>query len=374
MRIRFSQELPRYVQVKQWVERQIASGYWKPGSVLPPERELAEQLGISPLTVSRALQWLARDGVLVRKRRVGTVVAQTIPNSLFHQNLTLMVLGTRSGTRQGADFYFSTLQHSILSSLAHEGLRTLWLDYQFEQVERELYSSDFVGILAIAPTAEHLPFLEDLYRRGVPVLIVGANSAEWDIPTVDTDNYHAACEGVRYLLSKGHQRFVGLFGALETFNSRDRWRGFRDTLQSAGIPSEQVWTFVVPYADEVEDAVREGLLTALRLPNGPTAIFAGGYYLALSALQTVLSAGYRVPEQVSILGFDDPPSAALSTPPLTTFRQPLTQLGERAVQNLLAMIRGQMPEPKHQFLPLELVVRQTVGEVIPSERVPAQSP
>jgi GntR family histidine utilization transcriptional repressor len=79
MVIRFNAETPRYVQVRQWIERQVATGYWKPGDTLPPERELAQQLGVSPLTVSRALQGLAREGIVTRKRRVGTVVAENLP-------------------------------------------------------------------------------------------------------------------------------------------------------------------------------------------------------------------------------------------------------------------------------------------------------
>ncbi len=361
MKIRFSQELPRYVQVKHWVERQIATGYWAPGTVLPPERELAEQLGVSPLTVSRALQWLAREGVLIRKRRVGTVVSADLPPSIFQKSLTLMVLGMGAGTRQSPDFYFGSLQRSLLSALANHSIRTLWLDYQFDQVERELNTGEVIGIMAVAPIAEHIALLQGLAERGIPVLVVGASAEEWSLPSVDTDNYQAAREAVEYLYGLGHRRFVGLFGALETFNSRDRWRGFRDALNERGIPPSAIWTFTVPYADEVDPAVREGLTTVFRLPNGPTALFAGGYYLALSALQTLREAGIAVPQQVSVIGFDDPPSALLALPPLTTFRQPLEELGRRAVSIMLEMIKGKMPDPLRTYLPIELIVRESTA-------------
>ncbi|MDW8107933.1 MAG: GntR family transcriptional regulator, partial [Armatimonadota bacterium] len=275
MSIRFSSETPRYVQVRHWVERQIVMGHLKPGDILPPERELAAQLGVSPLTVSRALQGLAQEGVLTRKRRVGTIVAEHLPPTLFQRSFTVMALGMGVGTRQPVDFYFSSLQRSILAALSPLGLRTLWLGYQVDQIERHLASSEFVGILAIAPAVEHVPLLHDLYRREVPVVVVGASDESWEMPFVDTDNYRAAREGVEYLLSLGHRRFIGLFGALETFNSRDRWRGFRDALHQAGIPESHIWTFTTPYADEVDEANREAIRTVLRLPEGATAIFAG---------------------------------------------------------------------------------------------------
>ncbi|GIV08544.1 MAG: transcriptional regulator [Fimbriimonadales bacterium] len=361
MAIRFSAETPRYVQVRQWVERQIITGCWKPGDVLPPERLLAEQLGVSPLTVSRALQGLAHEGILLRKRRVGTIVADNLPPTLFQQSFTVMALGLGVGTRQPVDFYFSLVQRSILNALAPLGLRTLWLDYQIDQIERELLSAEFMGVLAIAPAAEHIALLEDLYRRGVPVVIVGSSSDNWETPSVDTDNYGAARQAAEHLLSLGHRRFVGLFGALETFNSRDRWRGFRDALHEAGVPEAHLWTFTTPYADEVDEANREAIRTALRLPDGPTAIFAGGYYLALSVLQTLRQSGLRVPDDVSLIGFDDPPSAALADPPLTTFRQPLEQLATHAVQKLLEIAKGKRPEPLHEYLPIELVVRRSTA-------------
>lgn len=369
MLIKLHDELPRYVQVKQWVERQIACGRWRPGDVLPPERDLAAQLQVSPLTVSRALQSLAREGVLTRKRRVGTVVVQELPPHLLQAAITLLVLGMGGTTRQTADFYFGALHRSIHTELAAQGIRTLWLDYRFDIVERELRSAEMVGILAIAPTAEHIPLLEQLYARGVPVVIVGASADGWQLPFVDTDNYTAAREGVRYLLQQGHRRFVGLFAALETFNSRDRWRGFRDALQEAGIPKEHIWTFITPYADEFDDAVREGLSTLIRLPEGPTAVFAGGYYLALAALQIAHGVGCAVPRQLSVLGFDDPPSAAFTVPSLTTFRQPLEEMGARAVQKMLQLIRGRSPEPFQERLPLELVERESVADA-PSQQVP----
>lgn len=361
MGIRFSAEAPRYVQVRHWVERQILMGQLKPGDVLPPERELARQLGVSPLTVSRALQGLAQEGVLIRKRRVGTIVAENLPPMLLQRAFTVMALGTGAGTRQPVDFYFSSLQRSILNALAPLGLRTLWLGYQIDQIERNLLSSEFVGVLAIAPAVEHVPLLQDLYRRDIPVVVVGASDESWQIPSVDTDNYRAAREGAEYLLGLGHRRFIGLFGALETFNSRDRWRGFRDALLEAGIPEAHLWTFATPYADEIDEANREAIRTVLRLPDGPTAIFAGGYYLALAVLQVIRQMGLRVPDDVSLIGFDDPPSAALATPPLTTFRQPLEQLGACAVQRLLELARGQRPEPLHEFLPIELVVRASTA-------------
>ena len=140
------------------------------------------------------------------------------------------------------------------------------------------------------------------------------------------------------------------------------------------MPDAHIWTFTTPYADEVDEAVREGIRTALRLPNGPTVIFAGGYYLALSAMQTAHQAGLRIPDDVSVLGFDDPPSAALASPPLTTFRQPLDQLGARAVQKLLECAKGVRPDPLHEYLSMELIVRESTAPPTPAAHVPAQSP
>jgi DNA-binding LacI/PurR family transcriptional regulator len=91
-------------------------------------------------------------------------------------------------------------------------------------------------------------------------------------------------------------------------------------------------------------------------------------------MQTVHQAGLRVPDDVSVLGFDDPPSAALASPPLTTFRQPLEQLGARAVQKLLECAKGVRPNPLHEYLPIELIVRGSTAPPTPAARALAQSP
>jgi LacI family transcriptional regulator len=88
----------------------------------------------------------------------------------------------------------------------------------------------------------------------------------------------------------------------------------------------------------------------------------------------VYQAGLRVPDDVSVLGFDDPPSAALASPPLTTFRQPLEQLGARAVQRLLECAKGAQPDPLHEYLPIELVARGSTAPPTPAARALAQSP
>lgn len=361
--IDYEEAIPRYVQVKQWLEKQIGSGRWQPGDTLPSEKELANQLKVSPLTVSRALQWLAREGVVVRKRRYGTIIAAQLPVHLTERENELLILVHGGGARYELDFYVGGLHRGIQSRVNHSTTTLRWLDYHTGDIQKQLKHVHSTGILAITPDVIQAEWLEKLYRDGTPVVVLGAGSDKWQLPFVDSDNYNGARQAVDWLIKAGHRRFIGLFGYPAMLNTQDRWRGFRDALKEAGIVDRDIWTFTVTGMDHFEEPVRDAVGSLLRLPNPPTAILAGGYYLALAALQIAYDNNTRVPEQLSVIGCDDPPSASLSVPALTTLRQPLEQMGAQAADILMKLIQERPEKPPHIRFPLELILRSSTFDI-----------
>jgi LacI family transcriptional regulator len=152
-------------------------------------------------------------------------------------------------------------------------------------------------------------------------------------------------------------------------NTQDRWRGFRDALKEAGIADNDIWTFTVTGMDNFEEPVRDAIGSLLRLPNPPTALIAGGYYLALAALQIAYDNNTRVPDQLSVIGFDDPPSASLSVPALTTLRQPLERMGAQAAEILMKLMRERPEKPPHIRVPLELIVRNSASNILNHSKI-----
>ncbi|HUG51658.1 MAG TPA: substrate-binding domain-containing protein, partial [Terrimesophilobacter sp.] len=133
--------------------------------------------------------------------------------------------------------------------------------------------------------------------------------------------------------------------------------GYRESLAAAGIPFDPALVRDGGYqAALTAEAARE-LLTS---PDRPTAVFAANDMSALGVLAVAHELGLRVPEDLSVIGFDDVPEAASSTPPLTTMAQPLHDLGAQALEMLVGLLNGQ-DVPSHVQLPAELVIRASTG-------------
>ncbi|HCS61548.1 MAG TPA: LacI family transcriptional regulator [Microbacterium sp.] len=167
---------------------------------------------------------------------------------------------------------------------------------------------------------------------------------------VDVDNVAGARVATEHLISRGYTRIATISGPLTMFPSIDRSQGFRTALQNAGLTP-----FTEVEGDYTEESGAEAAARILETGT-PDAIFAASDLMARGALRTLRSAGFRVPEGVALMGFDDAAVSASLDPPLTTVRQPMYELGETMANVLLARLAGGSPEHV-TILPTELVVR-----------------
>lgn len=173
------------------------------------------------------------------------------------------------------------------------------------------------------------------------------------------DNYGGARQAAAHLADLGHTRIAHIVGATHTapHDAAERLRGYRDELQARGLSVPDAYVSPGTYHE------RSGLDAAqalLRLPDPPTAIFAANDAMAVGAVHAAQDLGLRVPHDLSVVGFDDLPSARAVRPNLTTVRQPLRDLGRLGVLWLGALARGEQPPSPH-ILPTELVVRESSG-------------
>jgi LacI family transcriptional regulator len=174
------------------------------------------------------------------------------------------------------------------------------------------------------------------------------------MPTVDSDNFAGACTATRHLTALGHRRIGFLGGRPDLESSRQREQGYRSALAEAGLGVDEGLMRVGDYkrAPSVEPA-RE----LLRLADPPTAIFAANDLSALGVMDAAHELGLRIPEDLSLVGFDNVPESALTTPPLTTINQPIQQMGSAAVDLLVHLMDGSGDRDTHVRLPTELVER-----------------
>jgi len=196
-------------------------------------------------------------------------------------------------------------------------------------------------------------------NHGVPVVAVDPHTGPSGLPTIDSDNYAGAVAATRYLLDLGHSRIGFLAGRGDLESARLREAGFRQAMADAGIEVDPTLVRVGSY---IRDAAAGPARDLLSRPDRPTAIFAANDLSALATMDVARELGVRVPDDVSIIGFDNVPESALSTPPLTTISQPLHQMGAEALRLLVDVIDG-VERDVHVRLPTQLVERSTCRRI-----------
>lgn len=203
------------------------------------------------------------------------------------------------------------------------------------------------GAILVTPTVE-------VVNAEVPVVAIDPHTGPGNLPTIDSDNLAGAGLAVGHLTELGHRRIGFLAGRGDLESSRQREQGYRAGLRAAGIAFDPGLVRAGEYRRETSHTPARELLT---LPDRPTAIFAANDLSAIATLEVAAELGLRVPEDLSVVGFDNIPESALTTPPLTTVHQPLQRMGAEAVSILIGHIDGTADRVEHLTLPTELVRR-----------------
>ncbi|MBC7804955.1 MAG: GntR family transcriptional regulator [Akkermansiaceae bacterium] len=369
--------VPRHTQVKDILRDLVTSGKYQPGDKIPAELQLADLLGVSKMTVNKAVLALAADGLLIREVGRGTFVAPpTAPSAPQPKSYEIGnaprkialsfvegakdVLGSSyyGGIYRGVAAYMEEAGEEAEMSLSPASIT----DYRAD-AERSFVD----GRMVFAPRAEAIPAIESLWTSGDhPLVVVGASWPNLIAPAVDSDNTGGAFTAVRYLLEQGHKRIVLLFAEAETANTQDRVAGYRRALTMGGVAHRPDYEVLAEAAWKAGASAEEKIVALLRDRMEPvTAIFAAGHYLALEAFNAARIAGKQIPTDVSVIGYDDATAADLIHPRLTVMRQPLYEMGRRAAERLLRLMSDPDAERDgpvvRELLPAELVIRESVA-------------
>jgi LacI family transcriptional regulator len=201
---------------------------------------------------------------------------------------------------------------------------------------------------------------QELGKLGIPYVFVDPIGVpEQDVPVIGATNFDGGVEATEHLIGLGHTRIGIITGDRGLMCSQERLAGYKDALDRAGLPYDENLVSVGNF--QVEGGYYGGA-RLLRLPKPPTAIFAGSDLQAHGVYQAAKAAGLRVPEDLSVVGFDDVPLCQWVSPPLTTIRQPLTDMAREATRILVDMAyRGIEPPRKKVELATSLVVRESTA-------------
>jgi LacI family xylobiose transport system transcriptional regulator len=200
---------------------------------------------------------------------------------------------------------------------------------------------------------------EQLRARAIPFAVIDpAGDPPPGVPSVGSANWAGGLAATRHLLELGHERIAVISGRPDMMCSLARVDGFRSAMRTAGVPVREDW---VHFGDFQVSGGRRGAELLLASSDRPTAIFAGSDLQAMGVIEVARERGIRVPEDLSIVGYDDIPAALLSRPQLTTVHQPLKQMAATAARMVVRLAQGETLDQERVDLATHLVVRDSTA-------------
>jgi LacI family transcriptional regulator len=357
-------------QVENFILGKIESNEWPVGYKIPSERELCLKLEVSRTTVRNAIQALTTRGMFDRRIGQGTFVRQRLgaparaASRSVTGNLGYVVCKERSLRKpiSSESFYFD-----VFAGIEEETVRSgrhMLFSYLDEGNADEVSSfGSFLGKVdgVVIEEARDPSFLELVERSGVPAVLLGPTALRERLDCVTMDIGAGVRRALGYLRSLGHEAIAIVNGPLGIESARVRFAAWQDEAAERGGAADPSlacggtgWA-----AESGYEAVGE-LLS--RRPD-VTALFCANDLLAIGALSALAKRGLRVPESVSVVGFDDTELARHASPALTTMRIYSRDMARSAVRRVLDRIEGGALPPVKLEYPIDLVIRESCKEV-----------
>lgn len=211
------------------------------------------------------------------------------------------------------------------------------------------------GLILVLPRSP-ADYTGTLTNRGVPFVLIDHQGIGRDCPAVGATNWQGAYHATEYLIKLGHTRIGFITGSMDLGCADERLEGYRSALRTYHLPNEPELVYEGTFFQPDGYA---GATALLNLASPPTAIFASNDVMAMGAMDAVRNRGFRVPDDISVVGFDDIPQASVVRPGLTTVSQPLEKMGRVATQMLLDLFRNKEKTDNRIELPTELVIRES---------------
>jgi len=326
-------------------------------------REVALRAGVSYQTVSRVIN-NSPDVAEATREHVLRVIAeldyhpnaQAVSLSRNRTDIVGIIVDTVTST------FFAQTIDGVAKALRRRGrfmlLATVEDATQFDVIDTLQRSRRIDGLIIVLPLANSLS-LSRLTPSRVPIVHVDLQY-DMDVYGITVDNYHGAYLATEHLINLGHRRIGIITGRSDIPVGQLRLDGYKAALRDHGIPFDPALAARGDFSFASGIAGAERLLA---LDPRPTAIFACNDLMAIGTLHVATRNGLRIPADLSVIGFDDTPEAALACPPLTTMRQPLHAMGEMAADLVCRLIDGEQPERMHMTVKTELIVRSSTGRV-----------
>jgi LacI family transcriptional regulator len=351
-------QIPKYRQIVEHFQQQIEQGVLRPGDRLPSINAMRESQGISRVTMDKVHQILEQEGWVERQQGIGTFVLDKSKFEKKRESKGVIGLAGYGFSCESSSFYWTRLLEGIRAQAEAGGSQILLLSSNeadgWEKADGVLISD----------------LLSKRFRSSIPSTLpmVCLFGLERHWSSIVADEYSGVVSATEHLLALGHRRIAYLHASHT--NALPRLQGYEDALREAGIDPQRNWRRCLSGVnDDSAQFTFAGRrdMTLWLSEQGPdgwnqigcTALLCHNDDAAVGVLQALNAAGLKVPDDVSVVGFDGTQTGEYSLPPLTSVEMPSRRMGEIAVQILQRQIAADETFVEHRILPTQLRVRQS---------------
>ncbi|MDZ7361361.1 MAG: LacI family transcriptional regulator [candidate division KSB1 bacterium] len=327
-------------------------------------RDIAKAAGVSISTVSKALNDSGSLSAATRQRIRDLAKRMNYHPNSFARGLAAKVVDNigfvidRAPGRIFSNPFYSVILEGIESELVKHEFNLLISAHASTERDSSLPTFVLNGTVAGLIIAGNMApvFLQRLKEVHLPAVVVDNHLQDQSFDTINSDNVSGAEDMMRYLISLGHEQIGFLLGANRHPNMQARYRAYRDSVRQHHLPSKPGW---IGRGDVTAEGGYQAMAAILQSGELPTAIFASNDAMALGAIKLLYERGLRVPQQISVVGFDNIFLAEHATPPLTTVDVDKIRMGQLAAQRLIEKLKNQDDPVRETIVPTRLIVRQS---------------
>ena len=352
-----------YSRIAAALRHDIRSGSLKAGARLPSADELTLRYKVNKGTIRRAMAELMAERLIYAIPAQGTYVAEEPPPEARRRRTSALTIGLVSTVLQGAAFGPSDAEilAGLYKEMAKRHCNLVLLPVTRSQspakVAEWIVQSHLDGLICLEAFEPVL--LRRILQVGPPAVVVNFHPRGHGVDSVLVDNRGGARQAIAHLYALGHRNFLVITGPPELPATEERVSGVREAMKDYSIPATKL---LMVSGDFRCDGGYAAMAAAVKSRTKATAVFCFNDEMAVGALQAIHKhTDWRVPQDVSVVGFDDISWAQAANPPLTTIRSDKVAMGRLAVEHLLARIRGNTSNATSTALETELVIRESTG-------------
>tara|TARA_B110000438_G_scaffold75637_1_gene75749 strand:+ start:222 stop:1304 length:1083 start_codon:yes stop_codon:yes gene_type:complete len=351
--------VPKYFQLQTWLQDRIEQGYYKTNEKIPTENELVKLSGLSRATVRHALKNLEYSGYIIRKKRVGSFVKKVEDQTNNIPTVGLLIPDIRSGyapiLARGAED--EAIKNDVSLILCNTDDTLNQANYHIERLIK-MSVSGVIYVPIAASDKKNLHIISKLKKKKIPVVLADRGIQDSNFDFVTTNNFEGSRQITQHLLNRGHQKIAFLSNKLYS-TERLRYDGFLSRLKEANIVQDPSITILDKSAFNVNRYLNHAH-KILKNRKKFTAVYAGHDRIALLFYAAAKNLGLNVPQDFSLVGYDNMP---LTTVSLTTMHQPIYEMGQESIKLIVSRIKKDSKNTKNIILKSNLIDRNSVKSI-----------